>query len=681
MNESHASTPAESQQPSPAKQTFFSTEGEPIHGVTVRSVLLGLVLTAVIAFVTPYSDLLIRGTWMACSHLPMAPLLAFIVLLTVVNTLLHKASPRASLTHAELMTVYIIMLVGALIPSFGLAAYLIPTIAGVNYFATPENRWDAIFFRYIKPWLMPFDPAGGPKQPAVKQFYEGIYPYEPIPWAIWIRPLLVWTVFAFALFFVWICLATILRRQWVDKEKLTFPLVQLPIDMLRTDSVPTAANAFFRNRLMWIGFAIPVVIHSLKFLSGYFPSVPALTINLPLNQFFPMRPWSAMGPFMIWTHFSVIGFSFLLSADLSFSLWFFFLFFKAQEVLASAVGMETKYVPNYPVQAFAAYQMLGGFLVFFGYMLYLSRQQIREVISKAFYGDDSVKDANEPISYRTALLGLIFGTLFLSAWCTMAGMSFPTALISMLIFYMIAITLTRFVSEGGMLFIQAPFRPTDLMANTVGLGSVGPANLTALAFVERIFIFDLRGFLMPSLMDGYRLSDAARIKRRMLTVAIALSIIVATVVSYATVIWICYRRGGGVNMSGWFLIGSPATKFGSLAQQIVSPSPRDWSGTAFAGVGALATLFISYMRVRFASWPFHPIGYAMGPSWPMIQLWFSIMVGWLMKTLILRYGGMRGFVRARPFFLGLVLGEFTVAGLWLLIDSLTGVRGHRIFLS
>ena len=667
--------------PSSQRPTFFSTDGEPVFGVTLRSVLVGLALTALIAFVTPYSDLLLRGTWMACSHLPMAPLLLFMFMLTIVNTALHRFTPGRALTHAEMMTIYILMLVGALLPSFGLAAYLIPTIAGVNYFSSPENRWDAIFYRYIKPWLVPFDPSGGPKQPAVTQFYEGIHPNEAIPWAVWMKPLLAWTVFAFVLFFVWICLATILRRQWVDREKLTFPLVQLPIDMARSDSVPTAANAFFRNRLMWIGFAVPMVIHSMNFLHAYLPTFPPVVINIGLNEFFPYRPWNAMGYFAIWTHFSVIGFSFLLSAELSFSLWFFFLFFKAQEVVASALGMETKYVPNYPVQAFAAHQMLGGFLVFFGYMLYLSRRQIRDVIRKAYSRDDSVKDANEPVSYRTAFFGLVFGTLFLSGWCTLAGMSFPTALVSLLIFYMIAITLTRFVSEGGLLFIQAPFRPTDLMANSVGLGSVGASNLTALAFVERTFIFDLRGFLMPSLMDGFRLSDSAGIRRRRLTLAIAGSIVVATVVSYATVIWIGYRRGGGVNLSGWFLIGSPATQFASLAQQIGSPSPRDWSGAAFTTVGAAVTLFLSYMRVRFSSWPFHPIGYAMGPSWPMIQLWFSIMVGWLMKTLILRYGGMQGFIRARPFFLGLVLGEFAVAGVWLIIDAITGVQGHRIFLT
>ena len=44
-----------------------------------------------------------------------------------------------------------------------------------------------------------------------------------------------------------------------------------------------------------------------------------------------------------------------------------------------------------------------------------------------------------------------------------------------------------------------------------------------------------------------------------------------------------------------------------------------------------------------------------------------------------RWGGLRGFRRFRPFFLGLVLGEFLIAALWLGIDALLGVTGHNVF--
>lgn len=65
----------------------------------------------------------------------------------------------------------------------------------------------------------------------------------------------------------------------------------------------------------------------------------------------------------------------------------------------------------------------------------------------------------------------------------------------------------------------------------------------------------------------------------------------------------------------------------------------------------------------------------------MVNLWFSIMVGWMLKTIILRYGGMKGFVRARPLFLGLVLGEFGTAVLWVAINAITGTKGFYMFLN
>lgn len=620
---------------------------------------------------------------MACSHLPMAPILIFAILIAVVNSILLRIAPGRQFHQAELYVIYIIMLVGALLPSFGITAYLIPTITGANYFATNENVWVKTFYDFIHPWMVPFDPES--KSPtaqlAMKQFYEGLPAGQAIPWNIWLRPLVAWSIFASILFFVWMCLSTILRRQWVDHEKLAFPLVQLPVEMARQgDKFCWSGNPFFRNRLMWIGFAVPTVVHSMNALHLYYPSIPGLTINLPLNPYFVAFPWNQMGAFYLFTHFSVIGFSFLLSSELSFSLWFFFLFFKALEVITAAYGMQHKPVPNYPVNEFAAHQMLGAFLVFFGYMVYLSRGQVRDVVRKAFTAAKDINDSNESLSYRTAFFGLILGTLVLCVWCNIAGMSFALAFVCFLLFYLIAISLTRFVAEGGMLFIQAPFRPSDLIATVTGIGSIGAKNLTVLSFVERIFIFDLRGFLMPSLLDAMKISDSAKINRRKLTLVLAIAILVAVLVSYVTIISIGYKVGG-VNLSQWFFTGSPTSHFDTVKQNIITPRPRDWSGATLTVIGAAVTMLLAYMRVSFSWWPFHPMGYAMGPSWPMIQLWFSIMVGWFLKSVIMRYGGMKGFVRARPLFLGLVLGEFAMAGFWLAINAMTGIKDFRIFLN
>jgi hypothetical protein len=58
---------------------------------------------------------------------------------------------------------------------------------------------------------------------------------------------------------------------------------------------------------------------------------------------------------------------------------------------------------------------------------------------------------------------------------------------------------------------------------------------------------------------------------------------------------------------------------------------------------------------------------------------FSVFLAWLVKTLILKYGGPSFYRLARPFFLGLIAGQFAVSGMWLVIDYFTGMTGNSIY--
>ena len=78
-------------------------------------------------------------------------------------------------------------------------------------------------------------------------------------------------------------------------------------------------------------------------------------------------------------------------------------------------------------------------------------------------------------------------------------------------------------------------------------------------------------------------------------------------------------------------------------------------------------------------WPFHPIGFAIGGTWIMDQLWLTCFTGWLLKSVVLRYGGLKFYQRLRPAFLGLILGQFTCNGFWLIVDHFTGRTGNQIF--
>jgi hypothetical protein len=150
-------------------------------------------------------------------------------------------------------------------------------------------------------------------------------------------------------------------------------------------------------------------------------------------------------------------------------------------------------------------------------------------------------------------------------------------------------------------------------------------------------------------------------------------------VSYISTILIGYKYGGA-NLSQWFFVGGPQLPFVRLSDMLFHPQSASGVWLSFMGIGAVFMIFLTFMRARFFWWTFHPIGYAMGCSWPMIQLWFSILIGWVLKSIILRYGGIRVYQRFRSLFLGMVLGEFLSGGIWLIIDFITGKSGHRIFL-
>jgi hypothetical protein len=645
------------------------------NGLGGRALLLGALCTGLLAVAIPYSDNRLQGTWIACCHLPIGVFFLFLVLVGIGNALLKRLAPQRALSVRELMVVYTMMLVGSGIPSFQLTEYLFPTLAGVRYFARPENKWAETFFRYIPDWLAPTDEF------AVRAFYEGLRPGERLPWRPWLIPTIAWTVLALLLFWTMICLTVALRRQWIENEHLIFPLVQLPLDMVEEDDSGSPLSPFLRSRLMWVGAALPFFIHSWNGLHTYFPAVPAIKLAWPLNPYFRISPWNQMGPVIALVHFSIIGFGFLLATDLSFSLWFFFILFNLMSVALYAAGVRLEPIPNYATRPEAALQMLGAFFLVCGYILYLLRGQLHHMLAKALRTAEAarVDDSHEPLPYALAVWGFVGGLMGIAGWCSLAGVRAWVAVLSFLLLFMTALVLTRLVSEGGLLFVQAPFRPTDIYANTVGTGWLTPRDLTIHVFFQRMFMLDLRTFIMPSFMDSYKIAQETGLHPRRLMLPFALAILISILFSYVSMLWTAYRFGA-VTLSGWFCNASPRQPFTNLMQLLSAPRRPSVAGWTFIVLGALITWLLGWARMRFSWWPLHPLGYAMGPSWPMIQLWFSMLLAWLFKTAVMRYATVTSYRRARQFFLGLVVGEFSAAALWVLISWVTATRGTRFFL-
>lgn len=248
-----------------------------VTGFPFRTTLVGAFMALVISIVFRYG-ILAKGTAIGPTDFITSGALFLLFILVFVNVATKMVLPRRwSFSSQELAVVYTMMIIASAIPVIGVTAQLIPFLTTVFYYATPENHWVEIIHPHVKTWLVPDDLN------AIRYFFEGLPQGADIPWGPWLRPLLMWGSFMMALYLMMISIATILHKRWQDHERLVYPLVQLPIEMLNQER-GARLNSFFRSPLMWVGFAIPFVLLSFQGLHAHFPFVPSISLtgSLPL---------------------------------------------------------------------------------------------------------------------------------------------------------------------------------------------------------------------------------------------------------------------------------------------------------------------------------------------------------------------------------------------------------------
>ena len=125
------------------------------------------------------------------------------------------------------------------------------------------------------------------------------------------------------------------------------------------------------------------------------------------------------------------------------------------------------------------------------------------------------------------------------------------------------------------------------------------------------------------------------------------------------VTWTIFRHTGVSLNIPWFQAGDL-----TLGLVMKTTPLTGLLGLAVAGF----TLLLSMLHLRVPGWPFHPAGYLVVGSWGALRYWLPIFVTWLIKTGILRYGGLVAHNKALPFFVGLILGEFSAGFLRTIVD-------------
>lgn len=639
-------------------------------GVSWRAIGMGLALVLVVSLGAPYSIWMVGSSEITWSYFPVGVGFPF-VLLVLGNGLVKWFGRGWELRPAELITAVIMGLAASGMPVF-VVGYILGIISKPYYGAMPHNKWETYVHPYLPDWLVP-----GPEGDAMTHFYEGLPLGEKrIPIEVWVGPLFWWLSLIVVLYFVCFCLVVVVRKQWVEYERLAFPLVEVPL-LLTQESEDSALPPMLRSRAFWIGCALPLGLILFNVGSYFHPGSPQIPIHQ--NNLVPLIPGAPSVNLIL--YFPVVGFTYLVPTAISFSVWFFYLLVLFETSLLSAtnitVGPEAFAWTESPVLAWQSY---GAFVAMVLWSLWMGRHHFLAVGSAVIGGKGVADDGEEMISYRLAVCGGLVGIAYLLAWLCSAGMDLHIAIFFLVGALVIFLGITRIVAQSGLYYLTTPMTAQGLTLAVTGTG-IGPHNLMALALCYA-WCGDVQSTFMPTAAHAVKLHGLYQNRRSLgLVWALGLAVVVGFAAAALLTLHLCYEYGAG-NLRSWFFNsaeGAGGKAFNAVTQQLRNPLETDWTKLGFFGLGGLVYSLLSVCHYRFVWWPLHPIGLTMATIWMLKRTAASIFLAWFLKRTILRFGGAGLYRRMRPFFIGLVIGFFAGVGISYAVDVIWFFgKGHPI---
>ncbi|MFP4056304.1 MAG: DUF6785 family protein [Candidatus Brocadiia bacterium] len=638
------------------------------RGFTARALVIGTVFSIFLNVACPYTVLVMHAAGLTSDYITAGAMMVLFVLVLLVNPILKLLFGPRALSSSELVLIYIMMIVASAIPTWGLVTNMFHILTRPFYFATPENAWQEIILPYVPSWIVPDNP-----QRVSHYFYVGLPSGETIPWQAWVKPLVWWTALMVTVYFVMICMMVMVRRQWVEHEHLTFPLIHPPMEILK-DNDRCVMPPLFRTAKFWVPFLIVFFIvsnNAFRYRNPEFPQIRLMTWFRFFNRTVAIA--------FFW-NFAIMGVTYFINLDVAASLWFFHLFSKVETGIFNLVGFRLS--GRNPIltgsSIATSHQNMGAVIVLSAVVLWRARRHLRDVFRKGLFGARDVDDSDEILSYRSAVWGTILGVAFIVGWFSSCGMSPLAALLFLAAAYILFFAITRVVAVGGIGFAAGPMLPQPFMAYGFGPEFIGPHELSTMAF-QYSWAAEYRTSVMTSSINGMKLADeTGRLRRK----RVFLGMMIAMVAGMGGAIWITmylnYTRGGA-NMR---IFGVPWIAFNFLEYHLKNPvtDTMVWERWGFTAIGGAFMWLLIFLRHRYASWPLHYVGFVVGDSWVMGRAWWSVFLGWLAKLIIMRFGGAMAYRRYMPIFLGMIFGQLICGGFWMVVDAIAGNVGDFVYI-
>lgn len=664
---------------------------------TIKSILFGLLGVFIINFVSLY----IYGfseTPFIGNHFPIAAFFFVVLIILVWNTVTGFFWRGFALRTKELTVVLSMCLVACWPPTSGLFRFFHRQIILPWTYLPSKPEWQKLgIMDYLPKKLFPLE--GKLDDTVYAGFSNGMsndktefLQLSEIPFEEWMPVVWSWAPMLIFLVVCVLSLSLLVHRQWAYHEQLSYPLASIATSIISREErneddegnstgegkkKSSLLPPLFRNRLFWWGCIPVLLIYLINIVAKWYPNtMPSIALDWYIfgglaSLFRVVLDSGVWGLHMGTFYFTIVGITYFLSSEIGFSMGvapILFCIFAAQYYLSEGTRIGGEDMAVFRGGAFFGYALI---------LLYTGRTFYWAVITKAFlFGKP--KEHEEESVFAARILIFAFIGLWISF--SMMNIDWLIALIYSMALLLFFLVFTRIICETGIPFLATGFQPGVLLVKFLGPAAVGAGPLVMLYYLGSIITRGSRQCLMPYIATGLKVADDTNVKRKKLLGVLFVATLVALVVGYSATMRNVYSFGSQndgiahrvnpvttINQalvhldwledSGQISLAKEASGLEKL--QLIALNPRFMR---YALVGLVLVIGFSMIRFRYTWWPIHPVIFLMMQSKPLEMTFWSFLVGWAVKLLVVRFGGGKVYQNLKPFFIGLIFGELIAGG-------------------
>ena len=511
-----------------------------------------------------------------------------------------------------------------------------------------------------------------------------------IDWSAWIKPVGAWLILIMGLFVGFLGFNIIMRKQWIENERFTFPMNILPRVLFDADEDDNGnKRSIFLNKILWLGFAITFVLVMLKGIHFYYPNIPApLDANLWGNTFASKVQNPALKAYLSSTTYTVVfcmlAIALLIETDILFTIWISYLIFSLFYLFGY---FSFNGINGYPWQF---QQSIGSFLAYAILAIVTARHHLKNVFLHIF-GKKKMNDSNEMTSYKSAFVLIIISIASIIGWSIWTNMGIGAGLLFFGYVLICGFAAGKVRAEAGL--PNGYWMPymSMLFVSAVGGFAVFGATGMLIATIASSFMFtSCFLFIPPIQIEMMELGRHFKMKLSDLGVSMVIGIVAGVFLGAFVLLAWAYGFGGSNLRYGWpydqnwyldssgFRAGENAIDYnyrlateqsasGTVSNsELFKMAPTTAPFNVFSEpynvdaqgviIGVVVTILLGILRGLFVWFPLHPLGYVLASTYFASTMVFTCFLAWLARIIVLRIGGAHSIRKGLiPFCVGMFL--------------------------